>query len=96
MFRIYNLNCWSVGDNEALEAPDEEEEEDASHKTSEEEDARGEEEEEIGSSASKWEWKQKMHLIRLRKKTTVPKMYMWELPPSACVGASTVCVCLYR
>ena len=71
MFRISNLNCWSVGDNEADDNP---------HGM------------EIGSFASKWKWKQKMHLIRLRKKTTVPKMYVWELPPSACVGASTICV----
>lgn len=48
---------------------------------------------EIGSC----QWK--MHLIRLRKKTTVPKMYVWELPPSACVreeDASTVRVWLYK
>ena len=52
---------------------------------------------EIDSFASKCKWwRQKMHLRRLRKKTTMPKMYMWEVPPSACVGASPVSVWLYK
>ena len=106
MWRTENLNCH--GDNEADEALHQEESateptipdgvvSDVVRTTSQ--DYRHGVE--IGSFASKWkcQWKQNMHLIRLRKKTTVPKMYVWELPPSACVreeDASTVRVWLYK
>ena len=88
MFRISNLNCMSVGDNDDG-APDGVVSDVV--RTTSQDYHHGME---IGNFASKWKWQQKMHLIRLRKKTTVPKIYVWDLPPSACVGASSVCVWL--
>ena len=87
VFRILDLDCWcGRGFDEADEALHQEES--ATEPTIPRRHGV-----EIGSC----QWK--MHLKRLRKKTTVPKMYMWELPPSACVreeDASTVRVWLYR
>ena len=84
VFRIGDLECWSGGGfDEADEALHQKE-------SATQPPIPNRHEVEIGSC----QWK--MHLKRLRKKTTVPKMYLWMLPPSACVRGGAWFAWLYK